>query len=115
MNEMRIKGPRQRRAIEALLSGPVSVKDLGTRIGALNPRQVIFELRNQGFEGIIFTQRFVIIDQDGKRCRPGEYFIPENAKHVVQSALKVYIDRTSEKRRDVTKNTDKTHDNKEAK
>ena len=30
MNEMRIKGPRQRRAIEALLSGPVSVKDLGT-------------------------------------------------------------------------------------
>lgn len=114
MNRIRIKGPRQRRAIEALLKSPVTVKSIGALIGALNPRQVIFELRNQGFEDIILTRRFDIIDQDGKRCRPGEYFIPENAKHIVLSVLKAYIDQTSEKRRDIIKNNDTANDNKEA-
>lgn len=113
MNKMRIQGPRQKRAIETLLSGPVTVKNIGTLIGALNPRQVIFELRNQGFDDAILTRRFDIIDQDGKRCRPGEYFIPEDAKPVVRSVLKAYIDQTSHKRHDVTENNDKTHDNKE--
>lgn len=114
MNILVIKCPRQKRAIEALLEGPISVKDIGPIIGALNPRQVIFELRQQGFDGIILTHRSTVIDQDGRRCRPGKYLILEDAKHVVQNVLKAYIDQTSEKRRAVTKNNDKPHSNKEA-
>ncbi len=87
MNKMLIKGPRQRRAIEVLLNGPVTVKNIGELIGALNPRQVIFELRNQGFENIILTRRFDIIDQDDKQCRPGEYYIPKELKPTVEQAL----------------------------
>lgn len=98
MNKMRIKGPRQRRAIEVLLNGSVTVKNMGELIGALNPRQVIFELRNQEFEGIILTRRFDIIDQDGKRCRPGEYYIPEEFKPTVEQTLKESIAQAAVKR-----------------
>lgn len=98
MNKIRIKGPRQLRAIEVLLTGPVIVKNMGELIGALNPRQVIFELRNQKFEGIILTRRFDIIDQDGKGCRPGEYYIPEELKPMVEQVLKESIAQAAVKR-----------------
>ncbi len=85
-----IKNPRQFRALQALLKGAVAVKDLRTTIGALNPAQVIFELRSQGFRGIIKTQRFQVTDQDGKQCCPGEYHIDENSKPIVEEVLKKY-------------------------
>lgn len=87
MDKLIIKGPRQRRVIVALLEGPVSVKDLGPKIGALNPRQIVHELRLQGFNGIIHTRRYTIIDQDGKRCRPGEYYINNDDRLSVMEAL----------------------------
>lgn len=87
MNNLRIKSSRQQRAIAILLKKPVTVKDLGPIIGALNPRQVISELRNQGFYGIIETRRFSVIDQDGRLCRPGEYYIPEQLKQKVENTL----------------------------
>lgn len=83
-----IKSPRQKRAILAILEKAISVKDLGVKIGALNPRQIIFELRHQGFQGIVLTRRFTVIDQDGKRCRPGEYFICQEFKPILEAALK---------------------------
>jgi hypothetical protein len=64
---------------------------LGPKIGAQNPRQVISELRRQGFEGIIETRRFTIIDQDGKRCHPGEYHIPQESKLIAEETLKEHI------------------------
>lgn len=85
-----ISSPRQKRAILAILEKPFSVKDLGLKIGALNPRQIIFELRQQGFEGIIITRRYTVIDQDGKKCRPGEYFIPQEFWPILERALKEY-------------------------
>ena len=97
MNKLIIKGPRQQRAIEVLLEGCVSVKDIGPKIGALNPRQVIFELRRQGFEGIILTRWFNVIDRDGRRCRPGEYYIPDSFKQIVEDALKNKIAQSAEK------------------
>jgi len=84
-----IKSNRQKRALEALLSREsISVKDIGPLIGALNPRQIIMELRCQGFEGIIITRRFSVFDQDGKRCLPGEYFIPSQLKTIAAKVLK---------------------------
>lgn len=87
-NKFCIKTARQKRAILALLEKSISVKDLGPIIGALNPRQTISELRQQGFRGIIKTKRFTIIDQDGKKCRPGEYFVPQEFKPILERVLK---------------------------
>lgn len=82
---------RQRRAIEVLLSREsISVKDIGPQIGALNPRQIIMELRRQGFSEIIITRRFTVYDRDGKRCLPGEYFIPTELKPDANKALEEY-------------------------
>jgi hypothetical protein len=83
-----IKTPRQMRAVIELLGKPIKVSELGSRIGALNARQIVSELRQQGFLGIIFTRRFIVIDQDGKRCRPGEYYIPEHLKQMISESLK---------------------------
>lgn len=83
-----IKTRKQKRAITELLEKSIKVSELGALIGALNPRQVIFELRQQGFDRIILTRRFIVIDQDGGRCRPGEYYIPEHLKAIVAENLK---------------------------
>jgi hypothetical protein len=82
-----IKCPRQRRAIQALLEQPIAVKNLGPKIGALNPRQTVSELRRQGFEGIIVTRRFTVVDRDGKICHPGEYFVSQEHKQILEEAL----------------------------
>lgn len=95
MNKLIIKGPRQQRALEFLLKECIAVKDIGAKIGALNPRQVIFELRRQGFEDVILTRWFNVIDRDGRRCRPGEYYIPESFKQMVEDALKNKIVQTA--------------------
>ncbi len=94
MNKLIIKGPRQQRALKVLLEECVAVKDIGEKIGALNPRQVISELRRQGFEDVILTRWFNVIDRDGRRCRPGEYYIPESFKQMVDDALKNKIAQT---------------------
>lgn len=97
MNKLIIKGPRQQRALEVLLKECIAVKDIGAKIGALNPRQVIFELRCQGFEGVILTRWFNVIDRDGRRCLPGEYYIPDSFKQMVEGALKNKITQTARK------------------
>lgn len=94
MNILVIKNPRQKRAVEALLEGPICVKDIGPIIGALNPRQVIFELRQQGFDGVILTHKFAVIDQDGKLCRPGKYCIPTEARSIVEQVLREHVAQT---------------------
>ncbi len=91
INHFHIKTPRQKRALEVLLDRSTSVNDLGPEIGALNPRQIIFELRQQGFQGIIQTRRFEVTDRDGNQCRPGEYYIPLELKPIVERAVQEYV------------------------
>jgi len=114
MTSFSIKSPRQHRAIAVLLEKAVSVKDLGPKIGALNPRQIIFELRRQGFEGLILTRRSTVIDQDGRRCRPGEYYIPQDAKPIVEKALTGYAVQMNARLSESTKNPDNTDNNRRA-
>lgn len=86
-----IRTPRQERAIEALLANrEITVKQLGSIIGALNPPQIIMELRRQGFEKIIQTRRFNLPDRDGLLCYPGAYFIPDELKSIAKQALEKY-------------------------
>lgn len=112
MNKLYIKSPRQKRAVAALLEQAIAVKDLGAIIGALNSRQVIAELRRQGFEGIIETRRFSVIDRDGKKCRPGEYFIPEASKPMAKKALIENVVQARGRRSEATKNPNTAHNNR---
>ena len=84
-----IKGPRQRRAVQALLDNPhgIPCKDMGPLIGALNPQQIISELRRQGFGGVIGTRRFKVSDRDGRTCYPGEYYLHPEHKEATERAL----------------------------
>ena len=86
--EFYIKNSRQRRALKALLQKTsIPVKDIGIEIGALNPRQIIMNLRHQGFCGFIRTRRFPVVDRDGKTCLPGEYYIPQELKPTIAKFL----------------------------
>jgi hypothetical protein len=106
-----IKTPRQRRALEALLKGPISVRDLGPTIGALNPRQIISELRKQGFEIIIKTRFFEVIDRYGEICHPGEYYIPDELKPIVIDTLKENSSRAPGTRPRAKKKSDNSDSN----
>jgi hypothetical protein len=91
LNRFSIENPRQRRAVEALVErDSIQVQEIGTLIGALNPRQTIMELRRQGFDGIIKTRRFRQQDRDKKMCWPGEYYIPPEYKPLMREVLKRY-------------------------
>lgn len=92
-----IKTIKQRKALEELLKqAAIPVKDLGPLIGALNVRQVIRDLRLQGFQDIILTRRFLHIDQYGKRSWPGEYFLPAECSSLVEEILKKHTATASE-------------------
>ncbi len=86
---IKITAPRQRRALKALLrqSEGISCKDLGPLIGALNPRQSIMQLWRLGFKDAIVTESFIVLDQDGKSCRPGRYRILPEHREWVQRVL----------------------------
>ena len=87
-----IKSPRQKRAIETLIiQVSIAVKDIGELIGALNPCQIVMELRRQGFSDIILTRRYSVKDMDGRTCQPGEYYIPEALKFIAKETLKKYV------------------------
>jgi|GEM_PF-3596751 len=68
---MRHLSPRQRRAVEALLNGPISSLALRNKSGQLNSPDIIYRLRRNGFH--IITERFKMADRDGKICRPAIY------------------------------------------
>jgi hypothetical protein len=90
-SDKEIKDQRQKRAIEALLkNSSISVLKMGFAIGALNPRQVVMELRRLGFSDIILTRFKRVIDRDGKICRVGEYFIPDELKPLAEESLRKY-------------------------
>lgn len=92
MNIPPIRGPRQLRLLLALLKHPVSVRDLRIIVGALNPAEVVSQLRKHGWRGIIQTRHFAVKDRDGNLCHPGEYFIPEELKPLAEKAVQKYLD-----------------------
>lgn len=64
--------PREKRLLKELsLHERVSVRDLRSTIGALNPCQIALQLRRKGWK--IDTGYMTVVDRDGKECRPGYY------------------------------------------
>lgn len=64
----------------------VSIKDLRTLVGALNVAQVALTLRRKGWA--IQTGYFDVIDRDGKKCRPGYYWLEDSEKEKAQEFLR---------------------------
>ena len=68
--------PRQIRLLKELSSNEkVYVKDLRKCIGAQNPAQVAFSLRQQGWD--ISTGFITMLDRDGSICHPGYYWLSD--------------------------------------
>lgn len=78
--------PRHRRALDALLNGPVTRHDLARIAGAANAPELVAELRRRGLA--IPCQRFNFTDRDGDKCRPGEYHLTDDDHRMVGDWLK---------------------------
>lgn len=78
--------PREKRFLKALLEKDrVFVKDLRTIVGALNPAQVAFTLRQQGWN--IQTKFVTMKDRDGLVCHPGFYWLDDTEKERAKRLL----------------------------
>lgn len=74
--------PRELRAIELLMRGPVSREDLDKRAGCTNSPDMIRRLRARGLE--LPCERIDFIDRDGNKCHPGVYRLTERDRHKVR-------------------------------
>jgi len=93
MKNFPISTPRQRRALEALAEREVSSLELRTIVGMLNVPQLVSDLRSNGWE--IKCRRISVLDRDGKKCRPGIYYLPDKVKTLVWRVLKMNAEETA--------------------
>jgi len=68
--------PRELRALEVLMRGPVSREDLDKRAGCTNSPELIRRLRARGLE--LPCERIDFIDRDGNTCHPGVYRLTDS-------------------------------------
>lgn len=78
VSALAVTNPRQRRALRALLAGPVSREQLDRITGASNSPSVIQRLRGKGFE--IPCSSTEATDRDGRPCQPGAYSLTDTDK-----------------------------------
>lgn len=81
--------PRELRLLAALLDrGPISRHDLDAIVGAENSPDLVFRLRNAGFD--LPCERCRLIDRDGETVRIGIYSLTEvdraKARHALRRA-----------------------------
>lgn len=78
--------PREKRFLQALLEkDKVFVMELRNIVGALNPAQVAFTLRQKGWN--IQTKFVTMRDRDGLVCHPGFYWLEDKEKERVRQFL----------------------------
>ena len=65
--------PRQKRAIDRLIQGPVMRKQLDACAGVSNSPMLVSQLRDKGLSIDCYQVRR--IDRDGRICWPGRYFL----------------------------------------
>ncbi|MDD2744569.1 MAG: hypothetical protein PHV02_20105 [Rhodocyclaceae bacterium] len=76
-----ISNPRELRALHALMLRPMPREQLDKAIGCSNSPDVIFRLRQKGFEAP--CTRIDVIDRDGFKCRPGIFSLTEGDRRKV--------------------------------
>ncbi|MCD8523085.1 MAG: helix-turn-helix domain-containing protein [Saccharospirillaceae bacterium] len=85
VNNIRPLTPKQRRALLALLNGPITRREAGEVSGALNAPQTVSELRAKGLP--VATEWKTGIDRDGRPYRMGLYSLPESAHEHARQLL----------------------------
>lgn len=83
-----LSSPRERRLLLTLLDGPTAREALDRGIGASNSPDVVFRLRQRGFD--LPCRMAEGIDRDGRPCRFGVYRLSDSdadkARHVLYEA-----------------------------
>lgn len=84
---MRPASPRQRRALEALLRGPQSRRELDRIIGCTNAPEAVFYLRRLGMS--IPCRLLRVRDRDGRPCCYGVYSLTPADRRLAQAMLRM--------------------------
>lgn len=79
------QNPRHLRALRALLRRPLLREELDVVTGASNSPDLVAQLRRRGLS--IPCRRVLVIDIDGKTCRPGLYRLSRSDRWAVQRWL----------------------------
>jgi hypothetical protein len=80
-------GPRQERAVAALLRRPVPREQLDDVTGQSNSPELVAELRRQGLE--VPCLRVPTTDRDGRIRQPGVYHLTANEPRQIHQAGRV--------------------------
>ena len=83
----RIKSPRQIRALQALLNGPIRREHLDRTCGVSNGPELIARLRTRGLK-IICDETQAVIDRDGCEAYPGVYSLHSESRAKAIDLLK---------------------------
>lgn len=70
--------PRHLRALTVLIRRPISRQELDNVAGCSNSPELVAELRRRGLD--IGCERIEFIDRDGRKCRPGVYFLTDKGR-----------------------------------
>jgi hypothetical protein len=74
--------PRQTRAINALLGGPVMREGLDRAAGCSNGPQLVRDLIDKGLD--IICTLIESRDRDGRPCKPGRYELTDKGRATLQ-------------------------------
>lgn len=82
----KVNGSRRlRRAVSALVQGPVSRRDLDSIIGTTNAPEYVRQLNGLGLS--VECERVKTRDQDGAPCRYGRYHLAKADREVLRCLL----------------------------
>ena len=87
-HNQRLSSPRQVRALQELLKGPRSVRQLSNSTGANGVPQLISTLRDKGLD--IDTIDQVGFDRDGRKTYFGIYYLEEDSRYLAESLVNSY-------------------------
>jgi hypothetical protein len=93
-----IKTERQQRAITALVKyNKLGCHELQKNAGQINIPELIAGLRRNGWK--IDCERVEVLDRDGKKCRPGLYFLLPESLEIARKMVKEWEGATSQAKR----------------
>jgi len=82
---MRAITQREKRAINALLNGPIMRENLDTVAGCSNGPELVAGLRRKGLKTP--CERVERFDKDGNSCWPGRYSLTQEDRVLAQAML----------------------------
>lgn len=77
------------RALQALLTGPVSREALDRITGFSNSPSLVQNLRDRGLRGLLLCKRETSADATGRRVRRGVYWLSSQGKAAASAWLEV--------------------------